>query len=53
VRTESKVVPLMVTVTDVPPHPASPEGRLLKSERIPSPISVEEQHPLTGGLHRW
>lgn len=53
VRPKSETRPPGEVATDIPPHPTSPEGRLLRSERIPSPISKKERRPLTGGPHRW
>jgi len=45
--------PVVIAAVDVLPHPASPEGRLLKAERSDAAIPVEEQRFLTGGPHRW
>lgn len=45
--------PIAMAALDVPPHPASAEGRLLEAGRARSPLPLEEQRFLTGGPHRW
>lgn len=45
--------PLAIAAMDIPPHPASPEGRLLKAARSGVSVPLEERHLLTGGPHQW
>ena len=45
--------PVAIAAVDVLPHPASPEGRLLKAVRSGVPVLSEERRLLTGGPRQW
>ncbi len=45
--------PVVIAAVDIPPHPASPEGRLLKAEHQGAPALQEEQRFWMGGPYQW